>query len=213
MSGRRAAELHLKLKPDDTVADFSSTSTTFKFVVYFFRISGVELDYSKLNSENQRFRYCVLTFGLFVLFFDSVVCIWSAISVFSKYFEHVLNPVLSNEEAFAYVISMLIEFASSTALIIGVHGLLLAISSRDCWRQLWSKLHFAMKNSNPNEMTKDWKRTAKAASSFLVVVNKKFYFLILFWCKSLLLLTRKWLSLVIQLSNGCCIKIGGLLEE
>lgn len=162
------AENSSVLTLEDGVIDFSLTSVWLKCLVRFFRVSGVEINYSQLNNGKQRFRNCVLSFGVAALFLNSAMTVWAACTLYANFVKSTIADS-NSEHFFAYLGSVLMEYFSITLLSIGVHGLLLVKTCQESWNQLWSKLHIAVQSSC--EMGIALRKTAISDIVFLIVVS------------------------------------------
>lgn len=159
----------------NTIADLSSTSHWFKFLAYSFRLSGAEVDYSKLNSQehrNKRHRYILLAWGLTLWLLAVVGGLLLGVRI---YYEIVLKEVASsdkNPHALAFVGSILVEYFCTNLVAFGAHAAILVTCSRLSWTALWEKLHIFIQSSNSNNIVEDVKKMALFASLYLIAVSE-----------------------------------------
>lgn len=152
---------------ENSVTDLSKTSRCFKLLVYAFRLSGVEVDYSRLNVENRRRRYLLLAWAILCWLIGVIAKLKLGATVYYDYaFEMLNNPGITG---IAFFGSAILDYLCTVLFGTAVHAAILVNCTQECWLKLWKNLqHTLLFKGSAEEV----KRTTVYVMIFLFAVSE-----------------------------------------
>lgn len=123
---------------ENLITDLSKTSRCFKILVFVFRLSGAEVDYSRLNAENRRRQYLLLAWGLCCWLTTVSATTYLGVEVYHAY---VSKSISNSSASFGFIGSVFVEYACIAFFQTGAHAAILANCTQSGWLKLWQNLH------------------------------------------------------------------------